>query len=213
MSSATPRRGGYDHDRAACNAGDALSTTTQCTPTGSSGSTAFSRADTTTWGLLSLGTTARSKKAPCNVRVVSTDVFGLRGPAVSRQGSRASPRRVGGHPWRSSWCRPRSARGSRPLTEGRRTVRTSTPRRRDCGRCNPPRATSSSGAPGANDLAGSLAFGCRTANGSSSCRVHATSRLHRVSEEDVGDAAVSRPGGQPRHRSGCLCTRTSDRTP
>ena len=44
-----------DHDRAACNAGDALSRTTQRTPTRSSGCTAFSRADTTTWGLLSLG--------------------------------------------------------------------------------------------------------------------------------------------------------------
>ena len=56
VSSATPRRDRNDHDRAACNAGDALSTTTQCTPNRSSGNTAFSRADTTAWGLLSLGT-------------------------------------------------------------------------------------------------------------------------------------------------------------
>ena len=60
--------------------------------------------------------------------------------------SRASPRRAGGHPWRSSRCRPHLARGSRPLTEVCRTMRTSTPRRRDCGRSPPPRATSSSGA-------------------------------------------------------------------
>ena len=126
MSSATPRRDGNDHDRAACNAGDALSTTTQCTPTRSSGST------------------ARSKTAHCNVRVVSTHVLWsswccCEPPGV--KGVPASRRRT-----RSSWCRPRSVSGSRPLTEGRRTVRTSTPRRRDCGRCPPPRATSSSGA-------------------------------------------------------------------
>ena len=59
-------------------------------------------------------------------------------------------------------------------------MRTSQPRRRDCGRCPPPRATSSSGAPGGCDLGGSLAVGCRTANGSSSCACHPP-HLHQVS--------------------------------
>ena len=41
----------------------------------SSWRTAFARADATTWGLLSSGTTAISKTVPCNVRVVSTHVL------------------------------------------------------------------------------------------------------------------------------------------
>ena len=83
---------------------------------------------------------------------------------------------------------PRLARGSRPLTEGRRTMRTSTPRGRDCGRCPLPRATSSLGAPGASDPAGSLAVG--VALQTVHRRVHATPRLHQVSEKDFGEAAV-----------------------
>ena len=91
MSSATPRRDGNDDDRVACNAGDALSTTTQCTRTRSSGSTAFSRADTTTWGLQSLGTTARPRTAPCNVRVVSTHVLGSTASCCEPPGVKGVP--------------------------------------------------------------------------------------------------------------------------
>ena len=141
VSSATPRRNGNEHNRAACNAGEALSTTTQRTPTRWSGRTAFASADATTWGLL------------C---------------------------RAGGHPRRSSWCRLCSARGSRPPTEGRHTMRTSTPRRWDCGRCPPPRATSSSGAPGACDQPCSCLSHCKRFT-VSACDPPS----RQVSEEDV----------------------------
>ena len=83
-------------------------------------------------------------------------------------------------------------------------MRTSTPRRRDCGRCPPPRATSSSGVwehvtwPAALQLDVALQTVHR--------HVHANLRLHQVSEEDV-------PAGSHGTRARCLCTRTSDRTP
>ena len=149
VSSATPRRDGNDHDRAACNAGDALSTTTQRTLSRSSGAPLSpgqmrQHGVCCHWGARQgprqpLATYALSARTCCGPR--GRELPWVQGVALAD--TRGD-------------LRPCFARGSRPPTEGCRTMRTSTPRRRDSGRCLPPLATSSSGAPGACDPAGSL---------------------------------------------------------
>ena len=139
---------------------------------------------------------------------------GLRGP---EPGSRASPRRAG-HPWRSSWCRPRPARGSRLLTE------------------NPShnadfhaetsglRTMSSATSHIVFGWSGSTRPGRQPGSWMSHCkrflvmcmRPPVCIRCPRRRRRSRGRRRRSQPGRQPRQprrRSRCLCTRTSDRTP
>ena len=124
---------------------------------------------------------------PATYALSARTYYGVRGPAVSHWGSKASPRRAGGHPWRSSWCRPCSARGSRQPTESRRTMRTSTPKHRDCDVLHHgPHHLRVLREHVAQMAALHLQIALQTVHR----HVHATPRLHQVSEEDVCVAAV-----------------------